>query len=49
MMPKSEELWRAADPKRRQAQMDAAIPFKDLAKGKHNHAVRLKRRSSGWG
>ena len=33
------ELWRAADPKRRQAQMDAAIPFKDLAKGKHTHAA----------
>ena len=34
----AEDLWRAADPKRLQAQIKAAIPFKDL-KGKHAHTV----------
>ena len=34
----AEELWRAADPKRLQAQIKAAIPFKDL-KVKHTHAA----------
>ena len=34
----AEDLWRAADPKRLQAQIKAAIPFKDL-KGKHTHAA----------
>ena len=32
----AEDLWRAADPKRLQAQMNAAKPFKDL-KEKHTH------------
>ena len=35
----TEDLWRAADPKRLQAQIKAAIPFKDLKKGKHAHTV----------
>ena len=35
----AENLWRAADPKRLQAQIKAAIPFKDLKKGKHAHTV----------
>ena len=34
----AEELWRAADPKRLQKQIKAAIPFKDL-KPKHTHGV----------
>ncbi len=34
----AEDLWRAADPKRLQAQMNAAKPFKDL-KVKHVHLV----------
>ena len=33
-----EEAWRAADPKRVQAQIKAALPFKDL-KGQHTHAA----------
>ena len=32
-----EELWRAADSKRLQVQIKAAVPFKDLAKGEHVH------------
>ena len=35
----AEDLWRAADPKRLQTQIKAAIPFKDLKKGKHAHTV----------
>ena len=34
----AEDLWREADPKRLQAQIKAAIPFKDL-KVKHTHAA----------
>ena len=34
----AEDLWRAADPKRLQVQIKAAVPFKDL-KGKHTHGV----------
>ena len=34
----AEELWREADPERLQAQIKAAIPFKDL-KVKHTHAA----------
>ena len=36
----AEDLWRAADPKRLQAQIKAAKPFKDLnGKHKHTHEV----------
>ena len=35
----AEDMWRAADPKRLQTQIKAAVPFKDLAKGEHTHAA----------
>ena len=43
----AEDLWRAADPKCLQAQIKAAIPFKDL-KVKHTHRVDVEAVTIVW-